>query len=117
MQHAENKGMPHLPPRLYGLDRAMSINACRVVTVDYADVAFLNLDLKACSIRLVSLATFLKKNFPTFFFMLGFQLGSFFILHLSFLSECYRCSLMGDLYFNMLNENHVIMQSKYKMQK
>jgi hypothetical protein len=76
------KGCPICPPKLYGLDRAMSINACRVVTVDYADVASSNLDLKACSIRLVSLATFLKKKLSNFFFYVGLSTGLF--LHSSF---------------------------------
>ena len=51
------KGCPICAPKLYGLDGAIGINACQVVTVDCVDVASSDLDLKACLIRLLSLAT------------------------------------------------------------
>jgi hypothetical protein len=82
------------------------------MTIGYTDVDSPDLYLKACSSRLVSLMTFSLRLFNFFWCWAElFILFSF----IFFLSECYTCNLIGDLYVNLLNENHAIIQSKYKM--
>ena len=49
--------------------------------------------------------------------MLGFQLG-FFIFHfVIYIVECNRCVSLGNLYFNLLNDNHAIMQKRWYYQQ
>jgi len=63
------------------------------------DFASSGLDLKVCSSRLVSFATS-SLRFFCLFSVLSFQLGFFFVFHLSFFAvKCYKCVSMGDLYF------------------
>jgi len=79
------------------------------VIASYVDVASPDLDFKACSIRLVSLMIFSLRL--SNFFGVGFSTG--FFLHFSFVFftvECCRCVLMKNLYFNLLYENHAIIQ-------
>jgi hypothetical protein len=86
------------------------------VTAGCTDVASPDLDLKTYSSRLVSLMTSSLRLSSLFSVGLPTKL----FLHSSFVffsSECYMCNLMEDLYVNLLNENHVIIQSKYQMQK
>jgi hypothetical protein len=99
-------------PRFGGLKGVTGINTNWAMTIGYTDVDSPDLYLKACSSRLVSLMTFSLRLFNFFWCWAElFILFSF----IFFLSECYTCNLIGDLYVNLLNENHAIIQSKYKM--
>jgi hypothetical protein len=73
------------------------------------NVAFLNLDPKACSSRLVNLVTSSLRLSNSFYdeLLSGLFLCFSFVV---FIVECYKCVSMGNLYFNLLNENHAIIQ-------
>ena len=74
-------------------------------------VAFPDLSLKACSSRLVSLATSSLKLSTTFWcWTSNWALSSFSFVFFS--NECYRWVSMGNLYFNLLNVNHAIYAKK-----
>jgi len=86
------------------------------VIAGYVDVDSPDLYFKACSTRLVSLTTFSLRLFNFFGVKLSIELFlcfSFFF----FTVECCRCVLMKNLNFNLLNENHAIIQKWWSYQQ
>jgi hypothetical protein len=104
------------PPKFYRMKGDAGINANWVVTTGCTDVTFLDLDLKAYSSRLVSLIAYSLRLYISFWcWASNWVVSSFSICLL--LKRVLYMQLNRGLYVNLLNENHTIIQSKYKMLK